>query len=159
QAAVLREVARRAGVTHAAPYRHFPDKEALLAEVAEEGFRAFSKAVREARDAAGSDPVARFQAAGRGYLRFALAHRGHFRVMFGAVTFARSRHPGLAEAGAEAFQILLDTIGACQAAGRFKSGDPLAWAVAAWAAVHGAAILLLNGQLEIVRAFSATNVE
>src|SRR5262245_23788463 len=77
----LREVARRAGVTHAAPYRHFEDKAALLAAVAEEGFRAVY-AEMLARSERVKDPVERLYQIGAAYVLFAVTHPAHFRVMF-----------------------------------------------------------------------------
>src|SRR4051794_27635084 len=93
-AVTLREVARRAGVTHAAPYRHFADKAALLAAVAEEGFRALHDAVARAGAEAPDDPLARLAASGQAYLRFAMSHPAHYRVMFGPDVAARE-HPEL----------------------------------------------------------------
>src|SRR5437763_11993969 len=79
----LREVDRRVGVTHAAPQRHFEDRAALVAAVAEEGFRELrahvDRGVARARD-----PAARLHALGVGYVQFALRNPAHFRVMYSA---------------------------------------------------------------------------
>jgi AcrR family transcriptional regulator len=75
-------VARKAGVTHAAPYHHFQNKAALLAILAEGGYRALYTEQLQAAAKAGTDPVARLQAIGLAYVRFAVHHPGHFRVMF-----------------------------------------------------------------------------
>src|SRR5262247_3375139 len=84
----LREVARRAGVSHNAPYRHFEDKEALLAAVATEGFLLLSAALRDAR---ANVEVAeeRFVRTGVAYLRFAQEHRGYLAVMHGPAVAKR----------------------------------------------------------------------
>jgi AcrR family transcriptional regulator len=147
-ALTLREVARRAGVSHAAPYRHFPDKEALLAGVSEQGFRTFTQMMREAADAAGRDALRRFEAIGKSYLRFALLHKEHFLLMFGRAWGAPGKHAGLDEAGEEALQVLVGAIQDCQAAGLMRAGDANHWALAAWSAVHGAAVLLLEHRLQ-----------
>jgi len=81
EALTLREVARRVGVTHAAPYRHFKDKAALLAAVAEEGFLRLRRQLHERMQAA-TTPRAKVAAAGAAYLTFAQQHAAHFRVMF-----------------------------------------------------------------------------
>jgi len=142
----LREVARRAGVTHAAPYRHFPNKEALLASVAEEGFRMLVRHVDEAR-AGVTDPALRLQTAGVGYVMFAVSHPIHFRVMFRAVQASGASFPSLAEAGAAAFSQLLESVVECQQAGVVVRGEPRELAISAWAIVHGLASLLMDNCL------------
>jgi len=111
RALTLREVARRAGVTHAAPYRHFTDKEALLAAVAEEGFHTLSEAMREAMGRAGDDPVERLEALGVGYVRFALAHPAHFEVMFGPELSWDREVCTLQSAADATFALLLQSVG------------------------------------------------
>lgn len=146
-ALTLREVARRAGVTHAAPYRHFPDKEALLAAVAEEGFRAMAALMRERMDKV-EGPVERLGACGVAYVLFAVQHPAHFRVMFGP-HFAKPRdHEGLAKEGSTAFGLLVQSIVQGQQAGLLREGEPLPLALMAWSQVHGLASLLVDQQLD-----------
>jgi AcrR family transcriptional regulator len=142
----LREVARRARVSEAAPYWHFADREALLAAVAERGFVELAKRMMEiwSRPA---EPVERFRALGVGYVRFALAHPSHLRVMFGAEVPDKAAHPALEEAGRRTFGMLVEAISECQAAGQVRGGDVQELAVAAWAIVHGLAALLVDGKL------------
>src|SRR3954468_16224943 len=78
----LREVARKAGVTHNAPYHHFPDKGTLLAAISEEGFALLAREMTAARAGARDDPRSRLEACGQSYVRFALKSPAHFRVMF-----------------------------------------------------------------------------
>jgi AcrR family transcriptional regulator len=140
----LRAVAKRLGVTAAATYRHFDSKKALLAAVATDGFTALLEEVRAATDEAGPDPRARYEAMAVGYLRFAVAHPDHFRVMYGPqVDFD---DVAVAERRA-AFEMLTDAIEACQAAGLAAPGP--AWAIAnrAWAYAHGVVTLHLHGLL------------
>ncbi|MEO1620683.1 MAG: TetR/AcrR family transcriptional regulator [Cyanobacteria bacterium J06632_3] len=139
----LREVARRAGVSHAAPYRHFADKEALLAAVAEEGFRVFGQCLAKA-SASVDDPLARLEAIGVAYVRYALAHPVHYRVMFGSYDVAASGEPALVEASQRSYQVLLDAIESAQAEAVVRSGDPRLLAMAAWSLTHGLAMLLLE---------------
>src|SRR5437879_5248505 len=96
-AITLREVARRAGVTHAAPYRHFEGKEALLAAVAEEGFLQMRRDMESAADGPG-DALDRLHRYGEAYLRFALKNPAHYRLMYGPEFAHRAAHPALQEA-------------------------------------------------------------
>ena len=143
----LREVARRAHVSEAAPYWHFTDREALLAAVAERGFVEMAQGMMMIR-AAVTDPRERLHALGVGYVQFALAHPSYLRVMFGSEVPDKAAHPALKEAGARTFDLLVQTIADCQAAGQVRSGDPLVLAVAAWSIVHGLAALLVDGRLK-----------
>lgn len=145
-ALTLRAAARRAGVSQAAPYRHFADKEALLAAVAEEGFNAMVEAMRRLGDDA-DGPLARLRALGLAYVRFAVEHPSHFRVMFSPVLADRSRYPTLDQAADECFALLEDGIAACQGTGDVRAGDVRDLALAAWSSVHGLAALLVDGQL------------
>jgi AcrR family transcriptional regulator len=142
----LREAARRAGVSSAAPYRHFADKEALVAAVAEEGFRALGAAmaevVRKHRD-----PLAQLEALGVAYVRFAVGHPSHYRVMFGPEVPDKRAHPGLHEVATGTFNALVSVIAACQATDRLRAGDPTELAEAAWALTHGLADLVIDGHL------------
>ena len=142
----LREVARRAHVSEAAPYWHFADREALLAAVAERGFSEMAKGMMAIRESI-ARPRDRLHALGVAYVRFALDHPSYLRVMFGAEVPDKAAHPGLAEAGARTFDLLVQTIVECQAAGDVKRGDPVELAVAAWSTVHGLAALLVDGRL------------
>ncbi|MDQ3264449.1 MAG: TetR/AcrR family transcriptional regulator [Myxococcota bacterium] len=153
-ALTLREVARRAGVTHAAPYHHFKDRPALLAALGQEGFDGLHHAMRAEMERAGDDPLARFAATGRGYLKFALEKPSHLRVMFSAELGPKDAHPGLLEAGERAFGALLE---ASREAILSLGGDEAKayeYALAGWSGVHGLAMLWLDGPLreEVVNA-------
>ncbi len=147
EALTLREVARRAGVTHAAPYRHFADKEALLAAVATEGYLALTQSM-EAHVKPKKDPVQRLLAAGAGYVAFALAHPAHYRLMFGPGIQDFEAHPPLKAASDAAFGYLVERISQAQAAGGTRQGDTLGYAAAAWSMSHGLALGLLDGMFE-----------
>jgi AcrR family transcriptional regulator len=125
----LREVARRAGVSHNAPYRHFPDRDALLAGLAAEGFRMLGEALQ----AAGTREM------GEAYVRFALEHPQRFRLMFGGHV-DQAQHAELGRSARRAY----DTLSAVFRA-RTDVADPEQAAAAAWALVHGLAHLLLDG--------------
>src|SRR5215510_9562369 len=82
----LRAAAELAGVSHAAPYRHFRDKDALVAAIAEQGFRLLTRRMREEIDAAGSaDLLVRLRASAWGYVSFAIENPGYFRTIFGGI--------------------------------------------------------------------------
>jgi AcrR family transcriptional regulator len=141
----LREVARRAGVSHNAPYRHFQDRDDLMAAVAAQGFRELTQAMIDA--AAGeSDALDRLKRAGLGYVGFALRRPEHFTVMFDAPATNR-KHPGSAAAAEQAFSTLLGFVKDCQGAGRLPSGDIRQMALLAWTMVHGVAKLAITGRL------------
>ena len=129
----LREVARRAGVSHNAPYRHFADRDELLSAVAAQGFRELNEAMLEAGTGEPT-PLGRLKQAGAAYVEFALRRPEHFTVMFDA-SIAKS------ESDAQAFETLLGLIKECQEAGSLPGGEPLRLALLAWSMVHGVAKL------------------
>lgn len=146
-ALTLRAAARLAGVSQAAPYRHFASKEALLAAVAEEGFRTMSALQRQAMAAYPQDPVARLDACGLSYIDFASRHPSHFTVMFGPEVADKSSYPSLKAAAKETFAILLGALADCREAGLLRPGELKELALATWSLAHGLASLLVNGQL------------
>jgi len=146
-ALTLRAAARLAGVSQAAPYRHFADKETLLAAVAEEGFRALTEAMRAAAAPHGGDLIGRFRAVGQSYVRFAVEHPAQFRVMFGRELAQRESHLDLGAASAETFTMLTAAIQQGQQAGLLRPGEPRDLAMASWSMVHGLSALLVDGRL------------
>lgn len=144
----LSEAARRAGVSVAAPYRHFADKAHLLAAVSEQGFVELDRALTIA-DGGVADPRDRVIAIGQAYVRWAVAHPDHYQVMFGAET-NKDAHPGLLAAGAKAFDHLLDAIARCQESGVMRGDDARDMAGPMWSMVHGIASLTISGDLRHV---------
>jgi AcrR family transcriptional regulator len=142
----LREAARRAGVTHAAPYRHFADKEALLAALAEEGFRRLRAEVEAAIAEAGG--LSRSEAIGVSYVRFARKNPSQFRVMFGSEVGDKRRYPSLMQADQAVFDLLSQAIRAAQEAGELPAGNPARMGLVSWSMLHGVASLVVDGQLE-----------
>ena len=141
----LREVARRAGVSHNAPYRHFHDKEALLAAVAAQGFDRLTESMRKAVGAT-SGAAERFRLSGRGYVEFALRYPQHFAVMFDAPR-SFDPYPETRAAGGRAFGALLGYVEDCQREGILPAGDPRPSALLAWSMVHGVAKLAIGRRL------------
>jgi AcrR family transcriptional regulator len=148
----LRELARRLGVSHAAPGHHFPDRLALLVAMASEGFERLAEAMETA--VAGLPPgPERLAAAGQAYLRFALDHPSHLQVMFGPeVGGMKARPEALRDAGDRARRVLDGTIEALAGLSPRAPGtprDPLVetHTFAAWALLHGAARLWIDGPM------------
>jgi AcrR family transcriptional regulator len=147
RAFTLREVARRAQVSHNAPYRHFPSKEDLLAAVAAEGFDRLTERMRKAM-APGKSPRERLELCGCGYVDFALRWPHHFLVMFDLPPASNDCTPAHV-AGQNAFSVLLESITAAQLSGDLPAGDPLPHAWTAWSLVHGIAKLAVSGNLPL----------
>lgn len=144
-ALTLREVARRLGVTSAAPYHHFADKEAILAAVAEEGFIELVAAMEP--PPAAKKPMAKLRAQGMGYVRFAVGHPAHYRVMFGRLVDI-PKYPALHAAAEKAFGALFESIVSAQAVKAVRAGDPMEHALLAWSTVHGLAMLWIDCALQ-----------
>ena len=148
RAVTLRRLAREAGVSHAAPYHHFPDLDALLAGVAARGFDVLREEMSERSAGEEAGPLGRLQAAGATYVTFAVTRPELFRLMFSGRWRDLSGHPGLREAERRAFEALQAMI--VGARGR-REGDAqvvAAAARAAWAMVHGIAMLLVDGRID-----------
>ena len=146
-ALTMRAVGRKLGVSRTALYRHFADKSALLAAVATEGFRTLRLQTQQAWDAHGGGRAG-FEAMGEAYVRFAVNHPSHYRVMFGGHVRDASADSELVQEGAGAFQVLVDALIAQQAQGLVRRDNPLALAQYIWANVHGIAMLAIDGQLK-----------
>jgi AcrR family transcriptional regulator len=131
----LREVARRAGVSHTAPYRHFRDREDLLAAIAEEGFNGLAAKIREEASKRDS-PLDRLQMAGMAYVQFGLDRPEEFHVMF-SVKLHADIHASARAAAEASFEALLALVVDCQSAGLLASYEPRTAARIAWTHVHG----------------------
>jgi AcrR family transcriptional regulator len=140
----LREVARRAGVSQAAPYHHFADKAALLAAVAEEGFRRFDVHQAEALAHAPSDPVEQLADLGVSYLQFAVTYPHYFQVMFRPSLVTGTRSPEFDTLAGRSFERLMTTTAAARRASGQVDADPYPAALAMWAMPHGLAGLSLE---------------
>jgi AcrR family transcriptional regulator len=140
----LRSVAKRAGVSHAAPTHHFGDANGLLTALAAEGYRQLLATQMRHEAAAAPEPAAQLVASALGYIAFALARPALFRLVFGS---ARPDHeePGLQAAGQAAYGHLTELV---HAAG----GRTVAAETAIWATAHGLADLLAAGRLKTIAA-------
>jgi AcrR family transcriptional regulator len=151
-AVVLREATRQAGVSPNAAYRHFSDREDLLAAVSMRclAFVA-SEITRELAGSADDDVAAQLDAVGRAYVRFALLEPGLFRTAF-SVHVDPEAGRGSADGGPGPFGLLLDVLDRAVALGVLPADRRPGAEVAAWSAVHGLAVLLLDGPLRSVPA-------
>jgi len=143
----MREIGRRLAVSRAAAYRHFADRNALLAAVAAAGFKRLQQRVESVDTSAPGTSVERFRRLGEEYVRFALENPAHYRLMYGKEALAREGLPELREAANALYEHLVDVIGAYQRRGTIKRGDPRVLAYVAWSAVHGLASLVSEGQI------------
>lgn len=151
----LREAARELGVSAGAAYRHFEDKNALLAALAIDGHARLAAIMERAlgRLAEPEGTAARAVAAlvtiGECYVDFAVRHPSHFRVMFGPCIQGRGFELGPGPAGRNGYQILLDVLDGLVRAGAIPPERRPGAEVVAWSLVHGLAGLLVEGALEL----------
>jgi AcrR family transcriptional regulator len=152
---VLREVARRAGVSHNAAYRHFADRDALLAEIAAVGMQRLGGAMLADMDAVAETAplpraIARLRACGRAYVHFAVAEPGLFTVAFAAATPAPEGEADPAAEADDPYGLLGRSLDELEAAGALGQGRREGAEVLCWSAVHGYAVLHLDGPLHDV---------
>lgn len=137
----MREVARRSGVTHQAPYHHFADREAILAELVVRGFDELTARLAQANE---QIPVAgRLEAgiaSGLAYVGFAIDHPGLFRIMFRPELCDLSRFPGAQQSGESSYAQLERLVAEVHGAGAVQS-----FAMVYWSQVHGLACLIVDG--------------
>jgi AcrR family transcriptional regulator len=151
-ALTLREVARRAKVSQAAPYHHFADKADLVSAIVQHGFEDFAGALRAGADAAGGDALQRLSGMGLAYVRFAVANPALFRLLFRPELRGGTRDEPAAEAmeraGSAAYQVFLDAVRAAVEEGSVQ-GSVEDVAVAALSVVHGLSTLLVDGPIDL----------
>jgi AcrR family transcriptional regulator len=143
----LRAIARRAGVSHGAPLRHFPSLASLLSAAAAEGFRDLITAVAAHLAAlpGGATSLERASAAGRAYVHFAIANPGVFTVMFSPDRID-NEDPVYLVAAADSFQQLQDVVESAQRDGFHPDVDPTRLASVMWTSIHGLADLWVRGK-------------
>jgi len=148
EALSLRAVARAAGVSQTAPYRHFADRRALVAGVAQAAFARMGAAIGRAvgRGKPGLPALRRGLAA---YVRFAEMNPAEYRVMFGPDLAGLDDLPELHRAAVSVFGILRDGIAGLQQGGALGAGDPGTMAITVWATLHGLVMLSLDGQTAV----------
>jgi AcrR family transcriptional regulator len=140
-------VAKQAGVSHAAPYSHFADKQALIAAISTEGFKQLYKQITSVREAHSQKPSALLLETARAYIQFAMNEPDRFKLMFSSVIEKEKDYPEFIAASQENFQQLVSVIETCQQAGLLKPGPSDLMAVSVWSSVHGMIMLILEGQV------------
>jgi AcrR family transcriptional regulator len=141
----LREVAKKAGVSHTAPYRHFDSKIDLLATVAEKIFAEFIYYLRKIAAQPDTDAIQSLRATETAYVRYALEHPNYFRIMLHYSTIAQPSGSNVQLASKKILDVLLEVIEVGQMTGIIKLRNPNELALERWALIHGLSILLLDG--------------
>lgn len=143
----LRKVAQRAGVSHNAPYSHFPDKQSLIAAISTEGFKQLYDELDATASLYSHDPRQQLQEGAWAYAQFALNHADTFKIMFSGVLEKEKDYPDFVEVSRKTFDRVVDIVKACQAANVLGSGPAEVMAVSIWGQVHGIVCLMLEGQI------------
>ena len=143
----LRKVAKQAGVSHAAPYSHFADKQALIAAISTEGFKQLYEQIASVLEANSQKPSTLLLETARTYIQFAMKEPDRFKLMFSSVIEKEKDYPEFVETSYENFQQLVSVVETCQQAGLLKPGPSDLMAVSVWSSVHGMIMLILEGQV------------
>jgi len=143
----LRKVAQRAGVSHNAPYSHFPDKQSLIAAISTEGFNQLYVELNDAMTRHADNPRGQLFGSAQVYVEFAIKHTDTFKIMFSGVLEKEKDYPAFVEASHRNFQQVVDVVRECQEAGILRPAKPELVAVAIWGLVHGIVSLSLEGQI------------
>lgn len=142
----LREIARRADVSHAAPYKHFADKAALLAELAMIGFDRLRESMVQAGLAAGAAAQQQVLPVAQAYVRFGTDNPALYRLMFSAEG-ATTAEVHLGGKAMGVFNLVIDLLGRGQADGTFRVREVRGQAAACWSMIHGFTMLAIDGLL------------
>ena len=140
----LRAIAKQIGVSAPALYRHYADRESLLAELAISGFAALRQQLLSVEQ---HTPRAALIGIGLAYVAFAQSESNLYRLMFGGRVLPKGAHPRLDQAGLGAFNVLQDTIARGQRAGYLKPAPLALMTATAWSLVHGLSQLTIDGHL------------
>lgn len=143
----LRKVAKQAGVSHAAPYSHFADKQTLIAAISTEGFKQLYVQIESVIEAHQADPETLLIETSWAYLQFALNEPDRFKLMFSSVLEKEKEYAEFVEISQKNFSQLVKIVEICQEVEILKSGASDMVAVSVWSTVHGFTSLLLEGQI------------
>lgn len=145
----LRKVARRAGVSHAAPYAHFADKQNLIAAIASDGHKRIFEQFEEIESSHADNPLQQFLSGAWAYMRFGLESPDHYKITFSGAIQDEHSHPEFLEYSQRNMQVLRDIIERCRSAGVLNAEhvDPEMQAVGIWGLLHGLVLLMIQRQL------------
>ena len=149
EAVSLREISQAAGVSHTAAYRHYADKQALLAELAEDGFRELADINRQAIAATPGTPADQLMACGRAYVRFGVQRPHVLQLMFSQAIPDWSAYPSLQQASEALAQTLAGVVAAGQESGALRPAPLGEVTLTAWSLVHGLAMLLVGKRIPV----------
>src|SRR5512134_242181 len=143
----LRKVAKRAGVSHSAPYAHFKDRQALIAAISTEGFKQLFAELDAAIAPCINDPKQQLVEGAWAYVQFALNNADTFKIMFSGVLEKEKEYPSFVETSRKTFERVVEIVRACQEAGVLRPAPPELMAVSVWGQVYGVIALALEGQI------------
>lgn len=143
----LRRVAKRAGVSHTAPYAHFADKQALVAAISTEGYKKLYAQFTIIDQEFGSDPFEKLAEVAWSYVQFAINDPDHFKITFSGVIEKEKDYPAFIEISQRSFAFIIETVTECQTAEILRAGPSDLIAVHLWGAIHGLATLLIEDQV------------
>lgn len=144
----LRTLAQKAGVSQAAPYRHFKNRNEVLAAISQQGFELKFKYMLESFLMNRNNPKELLHGCAQAYFKMGLLHPQHFKLMLTSPVCPSAEYPGLEQAAGLTFGLLKKTIQICQAAGVVGAGDPYHQSMHCWAMVNGFTTLYAEGRLE-----------
>ena len=142
----IRDIAKRIGVSHGAPSRHFRNKEALLAEISEQGFILLREHLQKSKKKRKFNKLYNMSMA---YIQFGFDYPHHYRLMFGNKIHDHAQYPSLNAVAQKAFLELVMMVEQLQAAGQLKQESPLAQAYHIWSTNHGFVSLYIEGRVNI----------
>ncbi|MBN2117303.1 MAG: TetR/AcrR family transcriptional regulator [Anaerolineales bacterium] len=143
----LRKVAKRVGVSYAAPYAHFKDRQSLIAAISTEGFKQLYTTLDAAAAAHAGDPKQQLVEAAWAYIQFAMQNTAIFKIMFSGVLEKEKDYPAFVEISHKTFERVVEIVRACQDAGVLRSAPPELMTVSVWGQLHGVISLALEGQI------------
>lgn len=143
----LRKVAQHAGVSHSAPYAHFPDKQSLIAAISTEGFTQLYTELEAAISPYSKNPKKQLLEGVKAYVRFAEENTDTFKIMFSGVLEKEKDYPSFVEISSKTFKLVVRVVQACQNAGSLPTAPADLMAVSVWGQVHGILSLALEGQI------------
>ncbi len=149
----IRGLAQRVGVSHTAPYRHFANKNALLAAVAEDGFNRLVVRLREIREAHPAEPELCLRQLFVVYVEFALGNPTHYRLMYGEEVFSRKEYPELSVIAHQVFNEFFAVVQQGQQAHIYRANLGVKITCSIWALAHGLSLLVLDGMLPVADDF------
>ena len=143
----LREVARQAGVSHAAPYAHFTDKQALIAAIITEGYKLLSAKLEKEIAAWQEDVHRQLVEVAWAYMQFAIQESDIFKIMFSGALEHEKDYPEFVTHSQYTFQLVVKVVANCHRAGILRDQPPELMAVTVWGQVHGVISLIMMGQI------------